>query len=464
MSRSLTVLFLLLSCAGCFSDQSATTPLENSQRPVEVVSKAKSPQKEWPEKPASHVSTDRKSVTSEDPVLDDEEAFAGALGKLADAAVRHEGASEFDAAQEVRREILTKLERRYGSKSWQAANGRLALAHAVRLSELTFEERSKLLAIGEAERWSASLAAQGQLREALAEVQKAVTLTREVWGEDYYLTANRWFDEAQIRHALQEYEEAEALYRKTLASRHKALGREHPDYVDVLNALASHYQAIPNHAQAERTLREAAELDKILWGESHPTYATQLNNLGMVYQALGKPTQAIELLQRSADIRREALGAESPLYGHSLYNLGSVHYTAKQFDKAATHFEQALPIFAAQLGPLHQMTLLAKNNLAMVELDRKDAARAATLLGEVADAVREQSGQDSVAYASVLQQLAVVYSHQLKYRQADELLAQAQDIHERAIGKDHELVGKISEMRATILRQAKRTGDTEKRR
>lgn len=461
MLRTLAASFLLVLCAGCFSDQAATTPTVDSRPPLEAVSKAASSKDDWPEKPASHLTADRNPA-NDHLVLDDEEAFAAALGKLAATAAEHEGAAEYDAAQEVRRELLDKLERRYGSKSWQAANGRLALAHVGRLAELTFEERGKLLAIGEAERWSASLAAQGQLTEALAEAQRAVALTRELWGEEYYLTGNRWFDEAQIQHALEAYDVAETLYRQTLASRKKTFGREHPEYVSVLNALAAHYQAIPDYARAEKALREATELDQILWGDSHPTYATQLNNLGMVYQSLGKPREAVELLQRSADIRRQALGAKSPLYGHSLYNLASVHYAARQLDQAAPLFEEALPIVAAELGPHHQMTLLAKNNLAMVELDRKDATRAASLLSEVADAVREQSGDNSVAYASVLQQLAVVYSHQLKYRESDELLVQAQEIHEQALGRDHELVGKILEMRATILRHAKRPADAER--
>lgn len=465
MSRTLAASLLLICSAGCFSDTPATKPAADSQPPAKAQSGATPAKKDdWAVKPASHAVVSGAPSASEELVLDDEQAFAEVLDRLAATAAQHEAAAELDAAQEARRELLEKLERRYGSKSWQAASGRLALAHVIRLSELTFEERGKLLTIGEAERWGASLAAQGQLHEALAEARRAVALTGEVWGEDYYLTANRWFDEAQIQHALKEYDAAESLYRKTLDSRKKTFGREHPEYVAVLNALASHYQAIPDFAQAEGVLLEALQIDKTLWGESHPTFATQLNNLGMVCHSLGKQAAAVELLERAADVRREVLGAQSPLYGHSLYNLGSVYYAAKQLDKAAPLFEDALPIFAAELGPQDQMTLLAKNNLAMVELDRKDPARAAILLGEVADAVREKSGNNSVAYASVLQQLAVVHSHQHKYRQADELLAQAQKIHERALGQDHELVGKISEMRATILRHAQRTGDAPKRR
>ena len=459
MSRIHFAGLILCLFAGCNEKAPpATTSDSNASSPIHQPKE----DGEWPEKQASHSASVSSAAASLGDPLADDRVFSADLGKLATTALQLENFSDYESAQEVRREILEKLQRRYGSKSWQATNARLALAHTERLAELTFDERGKLVAVGEAERGSASLAEQGQAREALDLAVQAVDLTREVWGDDYYLTANRWFDAAQLYRALGENASAEQLYLKTLSLRKRILGREHPDYVAVLDALAVHYQVLGEFDRAEKILREAGDLDKVIWGERHPAYATQLNNLGMMFHAAGKPAAAVDLLNESAEIRRESLGAEHPLFAHSLYNLGSIYYALEDYEQAAPQFDEALPIFESELGPGHQLALLAKHNLAMVEVARKNLGQAEKLVREVVETVREHSGEDSTSYASALYQLAVIYSHQANYAEADALLAQSQQIQERALGVDHPNVGKTLELRAAVLRKANRATEANR--
>ena len=63
---------------------------------------------------------------------------------------------------------------------------------------------------------------------------------------------------AKIYYAEGKYAEAEALYKRALAIREKALGSDHPDVVASMNNLAKIYYAEGKYAEAESLEQKSA--------------------------------------------------------------------------------------------------------------------------------------------------------------------------------------------------------------
>ena len=107
------------------------------------------------------------------------------------------------------------------------------------------------------------------------------------------------------------YDEAEPLYRESLAIDKKIYGDEHPDVATDLNNLAGLLKAqvsessvfvfpLPNavwsadlcfcmlqgkYDEAEPLYRESLAIDKKIYGDEHPDVATDLNNLASLLES-----------------------------------------------------------------------------------------------------------------------------------------------------------------------------------
>ena len=75
------------------------------------------------------------------------------------------------------------------------------------------------------------------------------------------------------------YSEAEALYKRSLAIREKALGPDHPEVAASLNNLASLYAKQGRYAEAEPLYKRSLAIKEKAFGPDHPDVALSLNNL-----------------------------------------------------------------------------------------------------------------------------------------------------------------------------------------
>ncbi len=100
------------------------------------------------------------------------------------------------------------------------------------------------------------------------------------------------------------YDQAEPLYRRSLAIREKALGPDHPDVATSLNNLAALYKTQGKYDQAEPLYKRSLAIKEKALGPDHPDVATVLENYAGLLKATERPGQAEELLKRAERIRK----------------------------------------------------------------------------------------------------------------------------------------------------------------
>ena len=108
------------------------------------------------------------------------------------------------------------------------------------------------------------------------------------------------------------YREADTLYRRALAIREKALGKNHPDVGSTLHDLADVNRTQGRYGEAKRLYRRALGIREKALGQHHPDVAATLNGLARVNQALGAHDDAAVLYRRALAIREKALGPDHP--------------------------------------------------------------------------------------------------------------------------------------------------------
>jgi len=95
-----------------------------------------------------------------------------------------------------------------------------------------------------------------------------------------------------------EYDQAEYLYKKSLAIDGKALGKDHLSIAVSLNNLAALYVDQGDYDQAEPLYQRSLTIRKMALGEGHSEVAASLNNLAGLYRRQGKYDQAQSLCQK----------------------------------------------------------------------------------------------------------------------------------------------------------------------
>lgn len=108
----------------------------------------------------------------------------------------------------------------------------------------------------------------------------------------------------------------------------------------------------------------------------HPEYASAMNDLGIVDLRTGQTDDAETRLLVALKVRRERLGAGHTAVAQTLNNLGALYHQLGDLDQAAALYEKALDINIAALGRSSGRTQLIFDNLELLGKDRRRAATA----------------------------------------------------------------------------------------
>ena len=98
------------------------------------------------------------------------------------------------------------------------------------------------------------------------------------------------------------YEESEEAYHRALVTRTRALGKDHPDLVPILNNMAYRFMNLGDLQRAQGLLERALVIVEAVVEPDHLALAEPLNNLGELYRRQGNTAGAVPLLQRALSI------------------------------------------------------------------------------------------------------------------------------------------------------------------
>ncbi len=161
----------------------------------------------------------------------------------------------------------------------------------------------------------------GAFDKAERQLQLALRLREELWGDEHLQVAQSLNTIGLLRRDQGQSDEAERLFRESLGMRRRLLGVDHLDLTNSLMNLGGLQLALGRYAQAEQLYGEALAIRRRSLGPQHADVAMCLYKLAMVAAARSDSADAVRLHKEALAIRRRTLHAEHPDTARSLLAL-----------------------------------------------------------------------------------------------------------------------------------------------
>jgi CHAT domain-containing protein/Tfp pilus assembly protein PilF len=303
----------------------------------------------------------------------------------------------------------------------------------------------------------------GKLAEAIAAMEKAAALHREVWGTDHPAAIGPLNFIADAHEARDEFAAARKSRQEVVRILVKLHGDEHwqvsdarlkltdLDRLEKMSAadrqrLRSARQMYSQIAQLHQQgkLREAmalAEKTLAVWkellGDKHPEYAISLNSVAVLSAALGNAARAEPLYQQVSELRKQVQGEKHPDYASSLNNLAGLYVSQGKYSKAEPLYIQALEIQKQSIGEKHRNYASTLANLAGLYESQKNYAKAEPLCRQALELRKQVLGEKHPHYALSLNSLGMLYQAQGDYAKAAAVYTEALDIQKQVFGDKH---------------------------
>jgi tetratricopeptide (TPR) repeat protein/CHAT domain-containing protein len=302
-----------------------------------------------------------------------------------------------------------------------------------------------------------------QVDEANALAEKALSVTREVRGEQHPEALGLCQSLARTYEQQANFPAAKKHRQQVLATLTQLHGKDHWQVTDARLALEDAERLARLAPADRRRLAEAVQLNdralhlyqpgktqealplaqkalairKQLLGERHPDYATSLSCLAFLYESWGEYAKAEPLLCQALDIYKQVLGERHPDYATSLNNLAELYRKRGEYAKAEPLYRQALDIYKQVLGERHPAYAASLNSLASLYESQGEYAQAEPLYRQALAICKGVPGERHPDYATSLNNLAGLYVNQGEYAKAEPLYRQARDLRKQVLGCRH---------------------------
>jgi CHAT domain-containing protein/Tfp pilus assembly protein PilF len=328
---------------------------------------------------------------------------------------------------------------------------------------LTQDQRDKLKERDQLLQEANRLARDNQVDKANALVEKALTITREVLGDQHprtlnlcQLLARAYEEQANFPAAKKHRQQVLAIQTQLHAKDHWQVtdARIALERLELLAGLDPKERALLQEADSLNTrvvqlwsagrsrealplARQAVAIRRKVQGERHPDYAQSLFNLAAQHQALGQWKEAEALYRQALAIKKQVLGERHPDYAGSLSNLAALYLELGEYTQAEPLFRQVLELRKQVLGERHPHYAASLNNLAELYRAQGEYAQAEPLYRQALDLLKQMLGERQPVYADNLNNLALLYEAQGEYAKAEPLYQQALAIYKQVLGERH---------------------------
>ncbi|KAJ6255791.1 hypothetical protein Dda_9472 [Drechslerella dactyloides] len=252
---------------------------------------------------------------------------------------------------------------------------------------------------------------------------------------------NLWEDEQLDRVKIftnqGKYDEAMRWYERALAGKEKTLGKDHPDTLDTVHAIASVFNSQGKYDEAMRWYERVLAGSERALGKDHLDTLTTVHNMALVFYRQGKYDEAMRWYERALAGREKTLGKDHLDTLTTVHSIALVFDSQGKYDEAMRWYERALASREKALGKDHPDTLTTVHSIAAI-FSNQGKYGEAMQLHERALAGREKAlGKDHPDTLTTVNNIALVFSNHGKYDEAMQLHERALAGREKALGKDH---------------------------
>ena len=273
-----------------------------------------------------------------------------------------------------------------------------------------------------------SLKRQGRFDEAEDLYRESLAIRREVVQGDDEEAISTITSLAELLRVQGRLDEAEMLHRDALAAARRIHGSTHPLIGSCLNNLGLVLQDKEDLEAAEMVLREALEHDRRLFIADHPGLASRMNNLAALLKTMERYDEAETLHRQALAIRRTAFGEDHPEVAGSLNNLSVLLMAQGEYDEAEQLQREALAIVRNLLGSHHPNVGVSLYNLGKLLQKKGDWREAEIAYSEALPIVDHSLPEGNWRKGEVRSLIGVCMTEAGRFREAEDRLTKGYDI------------------------------------
>jgi CHAT domain-containing protein/Flp pilus assembly protein TadD len=213
------------------------------------------------------------------------------------------------------------------------------------------------------------------------------------------------------------------------------LGEAHPDYLRLMNEVATIQKNLGNYSEALRILKQVTEIWRFLEGENSEAYATALGAYSLTLLNVGDYTTAETHLLQLEKLRRRINGTNHNEYAVVCSGLGILYLSIAQYDKAEAYLLHSLDYYERNSGP--KDVAVSKSNLGYLYflIGQYDKARNEYLGSQ--ELVRQTGDTLTNEYATLMGNMGVLFIETEEYERALACVETASEIRKDIYGTEH---------------------------
>jgi tetratricopeptide (TPR) repeat protein len=191
--------------------------------------------------------------------------------------------------------------------------------------------------------------------------RESIAMYRRLFGDKHDKVADGLSNLAGVMQDKGDLADSELTYRQALAMERDLLGEFHPDVGNTLNNLAFVQYDRGDTRGALITMREALDVYRKLFPKDHPDVAAVMNRLGFWLTLAGEYAEADRHIQEGLAMRRRLFGDHNPNVASSLENLAILQVATRQYADALMSARSAAGIYTSALSAAHWKTAIAES-------------------------------------------------------------------------------------------------------
>jgi tetratricopeptide (TPR) repeat protein len=198
----------------------------------------------------------------------------------------------------------------------------------------------------------------GQFEQAqqVYEILLGQTTSESEKGRFYHQLGLAKNDRGEYKEALVLYENALAIYNRTLSPKDLNLAKCYNNIGLVHYNMDDYAKALLSHEKSLEVKQQSLPAD-------HADLGVSYNNIGNVYFKMGDYSKALLYHEKALEIKKQSLLPNHPSLGSSYNNIGLVHENMDDYSKARSYYERAVDIGKQSLPPDHPHLKQWRDNL-----------------------------------------------------------------------------------------------------
>ncbi|UXX80285.1 CHAT domain-containing protein [Reichenbachiella carrageenanivorans] len=309
------------------------------------------------------------------------------------------------------------------------------------------DDRSQIVPLLKAK--ATALSAMGQYEPAETTLKEAFALVplNKLESSDISLRM------ASLYTILNRLNEAGALYEEIKPYYDDLSATAEMQYANFLGNYAAYLQASGDFNQAEAMLLKSIATKQRLFGAESPSYLSSYENLGILYLTTGKYSKSKEVLDEVYQLKSNTPETDDVAFAYTLTNLGLINRALGHFGEAEAYFLEALQKYENTLGTDHIYYANTSNELGTLYI-KMGNTKAARMKIETALASFEKThGKYHIDYISALENLASLNYMEGHVESSKLELEEALALDKEVLGVNHPLYSKTLHNLASTLEE-----------